>query len=83
MAGASVLHFFGAASPPDVLKYGPLVLAGPEQVGHNMNDIQTAGKLLAELREAYRSLPRHLQEHVTCFLHESTLEQQNGEKVAS
>jgi hypothetical protein len=56
------------------------VLAGPEQVVGVMNgDIQAAGKLLAELREAYRGLPQHIQVHVTYLLRESTL-QNNPEK---
>jgi uncharacterized membrane-anchored protein YhcB (DUF1043 family) len=44
-----------------------------------MNDIQSSGKLLEELREAYRSLPQHIQEHVTGFLRESTTEKQPEE----
>jgi uncharacterized membrane-anchored protein YhcB (DUF1043 family) len=39
-----------------------------------MNDSQSAGKLLEELREAYRSLPQHVKEHVTYLLRESILQ---------
>lgn len=63
--------------------YGLPVFGRIRAGGACMSDIQTAGKLLAELREAYRGLPQNLQEHVTCFLRESTLEKQNGEKVVS
>ena len=63
---------------------GSRVLAGPEQVVGAMNgDIQAAGKLLTELREAYRSLPQHVQMHVTRLLRESTLQKQSGDKRAS
>ena len=48
-----------------------------------MRDIQTAGKFLEELREAYRSLPQHIKEHVTYLLHQSTLQKQPGDKRAS
>ena len=37
-------------------------------------DIQAAGKLLAELREAYRGLPPDIQVHVAYLLRESTLQ---------
>jgi hypothetical protein len=36
-------------------------------------DIQAARKLLSELREAYQSLPKHLQLHITYLLRESAL----------
>ncbi len=39
-------------------------------------DLQAAGKLLAELREAYRGLPKHIQVQVACLLRESTLQKQ-------
>jgi len=39
-------------------------------------DIQTAGQLLAELREAYRGLPQDIQVHVAYLLRESTLQTQ-------
>jgi hypothetical protein len=48
-----------------------------------MNDVQTAGKLLQELREAYRSLPRHVKEQVTYLLRESMLQKQPGDQRAS
>jgi hypothetical protein len=48
-----------------------------------MSDIQSAGKLLAELREAYRSLPQHIQVRVACLLRESTLPAQVGDKRLS
>jgi hypothetical protein len=47
-----------------------------------MNDIQSAGKLLEELREAYRRLPQHIKEHVACLLRDSILKKQPG-KCAS
>ncbi len=47
-----------------------------------MNDIQSAAKLLEELREAYRSLPQHLKEHVAYLLRDSILQKQPG-KCAS
>ena len=58
------------------------MLAGPEQVEVAMNDIQSAGKLLEELREAYRSLPQHIKEHVAYLLRESILQKQ-PDKCAS
>jgi uncharacterized membrane-anchored protein YhcB (DUF1043 family) len=48
-----------------------------------MNDIQAAGELLEELREAYRRLPQHMKEHVTYLLRESTLQELIGDKRAS
>jgi hypothetical protein len=48
-----------------------------------MRDTQATGKLLAELREAYRSLPQNLQEHITYLLRESTLQKQDREKVVN
>ena len=47
-----------------------------------MNDIQSAGKLLEELREAYRILPQHIKERVTNLLRESILQKQ-PDKCAS
>ena len=47
-----------------------------------MNDVQSAVKLLEDLREAYRSLPQHIKEHVTGLLRESTLERQPDECVS-
>jgi hypothetical protein len=61
---------------------GPRVLAGPEQVGAMDVEIQAARKLLAELREAYRGLPQHIQVHVTYLLRESSLQKQPGNKCA-
>jgi hypothetical protein len=52
---------------------GSRALADPEQVVSAMyGDIQAAAKLLAELREAYRRLPQHIQVHIACLLREST-----------
>jgi hypothetical protein len=60
------------------------VLAGPEQVVNAMNgDIRAAGRLLAELREAYRRLPQHIQAHVTYVLLESMLQKQPSDKSTS
>jgi uncharacterized membrane-anchored protein YhcB (DUF1043 family) len=47
------------------------------------NDIQGAGKLLRELREAYRGLPKHMQERVANLLRESAPEEKIAEKQAS
>jgi uncharacterized membrane-anchored protein YhcB (DUF1043 family) len=48
-----------------------------------MNDeIQTAGNLLAELREAYQDLPQHIQGHVKCLLREPSLQKQPGDECA-
>jgi hypothetical protein len=47
-----------------------------------VNDIQSAGKLLEELREAYRSLPQPIQERVAYLLRDSILQKQPG-KCAS
>ena len=58
------------------------MLASPEQVEVAMNDIQSAGKLLEELREAYRILPQHIKERVTNLLRESILQKQ-PDKCAS
>jgi hypothetical protein len=55
---------------------GPRVLAGQEQLEVAMNDIQSAGKLLEELREAYRTLPQHINERVAYLLRESILQKQ-------
>lgn len=46
-------------------------------------DIQAAGQLLAELREAYRGLPKHIQVRITYLLREITLQKQPGVKRAS
>jgi hypothetical protein len=58
------------------------VLAGPEQMEVAMNDIQSARKLLEELREAYRTLPQHIKERVAYLLRESILQKQ-PDKCAS
>jgi hypothetical protein len=50
--------------------------------GVAMNDIQSAGKLLEQLREAYRSLPQHIRKHVAYLLRESILQKQ-PDKCAS
>jgi hypothetical protein len=55
---------------------GPRVLAGPEQVEVAMNDIQSARKLLEELREAYRGLPQQVKERVARLLRESIVQTQ-------
>jgi hypothetical protein len=48
-----------------------------------MNDeIQPAGKLLAELREAYRGLSQHNQGHVKCLLCEPSPQKQPGDERA-
>jgi hypothetical protein len=44
------------------------------------DDIQAAGKLLAELREAYRGLPKHMQERVANLLRESAPPERIDEK---
>ena len=62
---------------------GPRVLAGPEQEGAMNGDIQAAGKLLAELRQAYRRLPQHIQAHVAHLLRESTLQTHPSNERAS
>lgn len=46
-------------------------------------DIQAAGQLLAELREAYQSLPKHIQVHITSLLRESTQQTQPGGKCVN
>jgi hypothetical protein len=45
-------------------------------------EIQAAGKLLAELREAYQGLPEHIQGHVKCLLRENWLQKQSGDEHA-
>jgi hypothetical protein len=60
------------------------VLAAPEQTVGAMNgDIQSARKLLAELKGAYRGLPQHIQVHVTCLLRDSTLQKQPKDRSVS
>ena len=44
---------------------------------------ESSGKLLAELREAYRGLPQHIQVHVMSLLRESTLQKQSCDQRAS
>ena len=59
-------------------------VAGPEQVVDAMNgDIQAAAKLLVELREAYRGLPKDIQEHVTCLLRECSRQKLSGDERVS
>ena len=54
---------------------------GMRMVVRAMNDdIQAAGKLLAELREAYRGLPKHMQERVANLLRESAPPERIDEK---
>ena len=45
-------------------------------------DIQAARRLLSELREAYESLPKHLQLRVTYLLRESTLPEDADSRTA-
>jgi hypothetical protein len=45
-------------------------------------DIQAAAKLLAELREVYRGLPKHIQQHITCLLRERTRQKPSGDERA-
>jgi hypothetical protein len=45
-------------------------------------EIQAAGKLLAELREAYQGLPQNIQRHVKCLLRENSLQKQSGDEHA-
>lgn len=45
-------------------------------------NIQAAGQLLAELRDAYRSLPKHIQMHIRHLLREGTVQTQPGDKRA-
>lgn len=47
------------------------------------SDIQPAGILLAELREAYRSLPKPIQVRVANLLRKSAMEEEPGEECAS
>jgi uncharacterized membrane-anchored protein YhcB (DUF1043 family) len=44
---------------------------------------ESSGKLLAELREAYRRLPQHIQVCVVSLLRESTLQKQSCDNRAS
>jgi len=49
-----------------------------------MNDeVQLEGNLLEELREAYRSLPRHIQIRVAGLLRESAPPEQSDVELAS
>jgi hypothetical protein len=60
---------------------GSQVLA---QTGIAMNDeVQLEGNLLEELREAYRSLPRHIQIRVAGLLRESAPPEQSDVELAS
>ncbi|MGA3209854.1 MAG: hypothetical protein ABSD20_01025 [Terriglobales bacterium] len=45
-------------------------------------DIQAARKLLADLREGFRVLPKHIQVAVSCLLRETTLDKQSGGNCA-
>ena len=63
---------------------GCVIGGRPEKVVSAMDgDIQAAGKLLAELREAYRRLPQHVQADVAHLLRESTLQAQPSSECAS
>ena len=46
-------------------------------------EIQAAGKLLTELREAYQGLPQHIQAHVKCLLRESPVQKHPGDNCVS
>jgi hypothetical protein len=46
------------------------------------HEIQAAGNLLAELREAYQGLPQHVQAQVKCLLRENSLQKQSGDECA-
>ena len=63
---------------------GAAIGGHPEKVVSAMDgDIQAAGKLLAELREAYRRLPQHVQADVAHLLRGGTAQTQPGSKCAS
>ena len=63
---------------------GPAIGGRPEKVVSAVDgDIQAAGRLLAELREAYRRLPPQVQANVAHLLRESTLQTQLSSKCAS
>ena len=47
------------------------------------NEIDLADNLLAELKEAYRSLPRHMQVRIASLLRESAPQQQSDAELAS
>jgi hypothetical protein len=47
------------------------------------NEDPLEGNLLEELREAYRSLPRHIQLRVACLLRESAPQEQSDVELAS
>ena len=47
------------------------------------NEVQLEGNLLEELREAYRSLPRHIQVRVACLLRDSAPQEQSDAELAS
>lgn len=46
-------------------------------------EVHLVENLLVELREAYRTLPRHIQVHVACLLRESAPQQQSEVELAS
>jgi hypothetical protein len=57
-------------------------MAVPEKVVGAMNGyIEAAGKLLADLRAAYRTLPQDIQLHVTHLLRERLLHQRLRQQV--
>ena len=47
------------------------------------NEVQLEGNLLEELREAYRSLPKHIQVRVACLLRDSAPQEQSDAELAS
>ena len=53
----------------------------PRQVNIMNNEIYLAKNLLAELREAYRGLPRHMQVRVASLLRESAPKQQSDAEL--
>jgi hypothetical protein len=63
--------------PKNILRTARERWAGREQVVGDMNgEIQAAGELLAELREAYQDLPQHIRVHVMHLLRESSRQKQ-------
>jgi hypothetical protein len=56
---------------------------GDKTGGGDMNrEIQAPGILLAELREAYQSLPQHIQGQVRCLLREGSSQKPSGDECA-
>jgi hypothetical protein len=55
----------------------------PRQVKTLNNEMKPASNLLAELREAYRNLPRHMQVRVAVLLRESAHQEELEVELAS